>query len=335
MRLVDKVKLLNQWGLVLFVLLLGVVVASSSSTQATTSGTPAAKASNGVTFSPTQKEVVVSSGLLEAVTNVTVTNNTGKSLIGTVRLVDFKTLKETGGLLFSQAGVPIDKYGLANWMALANGDAINVPDGQSRDIKVNIMNRSDLAPGGHYGAVVISLNTTIASSGQKANFKQELVSLLLVKKLGGERYGLNLESLSADSNRDIPKSVGLRFKSTGNVHVTPRGYAQVTDPRGKLVAKGIINPESTIILPETSRQFITSLSSVADSKLPGRYKITAYYRYDGQDQFSTRTVYINRFVWSPFLIVGMILTGTVVLLVMLKLLHNRRKNKHFLKLPRR
>lgn len=335
MRLVVKAKVLSGWSLLLAILLAGAVGSSSSAVVAASIGTPATKASNGVTFSPTQKEVVVSSGLLQATTNVTVTNNTGKSLVGTVRLVDFKTLKETGGLTFSQAGVPIEKYGLANWMTLANGDVINVPDGQTRDIPVHIMNRPDLAPGGHYGAIVITLNTVSPSpsGNQRAGFKQELISLLLVKKLGGEHYGLRLQSFSADSKRDIPKSASLDFKSTGNVHVVPRGFVRVTDPKGKLVAKGILNPESTIILPDTSRQLATPLKPVADSKLPGRYKLTAYYRYDGQEQFSTRTIYVNRFVWSLPLVAAMIITGTIVLL-MLRKIHQKRAKKRRQIVPR-
>ena len=201
----------------------------------------AADTQHGITISPVQKEIIISSGLVEATTNVELTNRTGKNLVGTIRLVDFKTLNETSGLLFSQAGVPTDRYGLANWMTLPYGEVINVLDGQTSTIPVHISNRADLSPGGHYGAVVVTLGTAKQTGSTQASFKEELVSLLLVNKRGGETYGLQLQSFSTNTKTNIPITVNLKFRATGNVHVIPRGYIEVADPKGKIVAKGIIN----------------------------------------------------------------------------------------------
>lgn len=85
----------------------------------------------------------------------------------------------------------------------------------------------------------------------------------------------------------------MSFKSTGNVHVVPRGYVTVTDPRGNLVAKGIINPESTLVMPGASRQFVTILQPVNPSAVKGRYTLTIHYRYDGNSAFATKTMSIQ------------------------------------------
>lgn len=274
----------------------------------------AAESKPGITISPVQKELVVSSGLVEATTNVVVTNNTGKNLVGSIRLVDFKTLNETGGLLFSQAGVPSEKYGLANWMTLPNGEVINVLNGQSATIPVHITNRADLAPGGHYGAVIVTLGTAGQTEGSRTAFKQELVSLILVKKLGGEDYGLLLDSMKVDRGTDVPSAVTLKFSAGGNTHVTPRGYVTVADSRGKVISKGTINAESTALLPGTSRQMITLVNRISETRAPGRLKVTAYFRNDEQKDFTQHSIYINSFNWQMVVLGALLLTGVVALL---------------------
>lgn len=278
----------------------------------------ASKAEHGITISPVQKELVVSSGLVEATTNVMLTNNTGKNLVGTIRLLDFKTLNETSGLLFSQAGVGTSKYGLANWMTLPNGEIVNVLNGKTTTIPVHITNRADLAPGGHYGAVVITLGTAGQTGNTQASFKQELVSLILVKKLGGEDYGLLLDSMVANRGKDLPEMVTLRFRAAGNTHVTPRGYVTVSNSRGTVLAKGIINTESTALLPGTSRRLTTLLQPISSSHASGRLKVTAYYRNDEQTNYTEKTIYLDSSSWLNIAIAAAVLTGVTGGLLWLK-----------------
>ena len=268
---------------------------------------------NGVTITPTQKELIVSSGLIHANTQVIVTNHTGKDLEATIRLVDFKSLDDTGGLSFAQAGVPTQKYGLANWMSLPNGNKVSLPNGQAATIPVVINNRFDLAPGGHYGAVVVTLGTDNSASNQ-TSFKQELVSLLFVTKHGGEDYALQLQSFSAHGGQGLPTAATMRFASTGNTHVVPRGYITVSAPDGTVLAKGTINQESDLIFPGTAKEFTTNLQTISSIKHAASYKITAYYRYDGQPNYTVTTIFINRYGWLlPAAITGVAI-GSVLLL---------------------
>lgn len=275
--------------------------------------------SDGITISPPLKEVVIGPGLVQTTPVITVKNQSGKDFTASVRAVDFEAAGESGGITLKETGG--SSYGLAKWMTLPKGNDLVLENGQSADIPVQIDNRGNLAPGGHYGAVVLSA-TNSSGGSNTVNLKQELVSLLFVKKLGGEKYGLDLLSLTADKGR-IPQSATLRFKSTGNVHVVPRGYIEVTDPKGIVVAKGIINPESTLVLPGTSRQFITLLQPVNPGG-GGRYKLTAYYRYDGKEQFASQSIYLSP--WRPpaWLVVIIVLTG-VVCTLMLRRIHQKRQ----------
>lgn len=297
-------------------------------------GTPPVSAANqpvkppstgGITISPTLKELVISSGLVEARTTIVLTNHTGRDLSAIIRVVDFSALNESGGVSFGEVGRPVGKYALANWMVLPAGSQVALPNDQSTAVPLNVENRSDLAPGGHYGAVVVTASTS-AGATANVNFKQELVSLVFVKKLGGEQYGLQLQSLTADERNAMPNAVTIRFASTGNVHVVPRGYVTVADLQGKVVAKGLINPESTLVLPGTARQFVTLLQPIASSKIAGRYTVTAYYRYEGQNQFSSKSIYIYAWRWPLTLLVFVVITIVALTLLLRRSPWIRRKN---------
>jgi hypothetical protein len=254
---------------------------------------PPTYAAGGLTLSPPLKDIILSPGLLETSADILLTNNTSQQVKAQLKLVDLRSLGDFGGNSLDKAGLP-DEYNLANWMTLPSGSEVTIPANQTVVAKVTITNRSDLTPGGHYGAVIV---TTGSGTAPKSNvsISQQVVSLIFVKKLGGEQYGLDLKKMLVDQDKgDLPRSVSLNFASTGNVHVIPRGYIEVTDPKGKLVAKGIINPDSLLVLPGATRQLMTSLQPVANSSVSGQYKITAHYRYDGTDEFQTQSLYFSR-----------------------------------------
>jgi hypothetical protein len=278
---------------------------------------------SGLTVSPPLKEITLGPGLIETATDVTIQNNTNQSVRAHLQLVDLKSLGIYGGTTLDKAGLT-DKYDLANWMSLPGGDTVVIASGQTVKVKVNITNRSDLAPGGHYGAVVIT--SSAADSGIKSdvNISQQLVSLMFIKKLGGEVYGLQLEPISYKGS-SMPDQITTRFKSTGNVHVVPRGFIEVTDPSGKVVSKGILNPDSNIILPGSTRQLVTLMQSVSAANKPGRYKVTVYYRYDGQKDFMSESTYFTHGNILVQIMIGIALVAAVATAVTFGLLRVKRK----------
>ena len=233
---------------------------------------------------------------------------------------------ELGGVSLDREGASKSKYGLASQMRVEGAtEGILLPRGQVTKLPILIDNSTDLAPGGHYGAALVGLSDATQSSGSNVSVRQELVSLFFVKKQGGEQYGLDLQDLAVDNPRALPDKVTMRFANTGNVHVVPRGYVEVTDPGGKLIAKGIINPESTLVMPESTRQFVSLLQPVASSNVPGVYRVTAYYRYDGQEKFSSRSIEISRWsmIYAPVLAAGA--STTILCLVLWKTRKKRRR----------
>lgn len=280
-----------------------------------------------VSISPPLKQLTIAPGLLQATSSVSLTNETTGDLGVTVKTMDFTPLSN-GSIVLGQTGPAGAQSGLAQWMSLPGGSSLTLKAGQKTDIQVLIDNRSDLAPGGHYGALVISTMPLGTNGSNQVAFNQQLTALFFVKKVGGDIANMSLTSLRADSGPGVPTTAALVFKSTGNVYVVPRGYVEVTDARNKLIAKGLINPESTLIPQGTSRSFDTILQPVANIRPSGRLKLTAYYRFDGQNSFSQRSMYLSRATLSRPQIV-FVLVALAVLAAVLYLLFGHRRRGFF------
>lgn len=259
----------------------------------------AASEQGGLTVSPAFQEIILEEQSETEDFFVSVTNDTAVSVTLRLSVFDFGSLDESGGVAFLGASNDLEKkYALASWMR-PEKDVIILASGETKDIRITIENRDSLGPGGHYGALTFQTEEDIASGGTGSMIAvNQLFSMLVfVKKVGGEMYDLDLANQEYASMlvrfQDI---IRLRFQNSGNVHLVPRGVITVTDPLGRLVAKGIVNQESAIILPETFRVYPVRLAQVATSVIPGRYTMETAYRYDGKDDFVTTSL---RFYFIP------------------------------------
>lgn len=256
---------------------IGVLVAISAA--------PLSVGAAGFTVTPMVQEVVLDDGEAEETYVATVTNETGTLATFELSVIDFGSLDESGGVAFLGATGDLgEKYALASWMQ-PEASEVTLRPGETRSIKVRIENRETLSPGGHYGALVFKNTSLAVPDVPSVAINQIFSSLVLVKKTGGAKYGLELVSFEhADHWFGFQLKVAARFKNPGNVHVTPRGEVRVTDPAGRLVYRGVLNEGSSTILPETFREYPFKLFSVERAFLPGYYSIDFSYRYDGRDE---------------------------------------------------
>lgn len=259
-------------------LLLGILVGASATVSAQT---------KAITIEPFIQEVVLTGTDQQKEFFVEITNHTSAPFDFKAQAVDFGSLNETGGLVFAGANAPelVRKYGLANWLII-DSSSQKLASGQKIRLKVKIDNRADLAPGGHYAAVVVSSQQLVGSASDqpRISLQENLSALIFAKKIGGDIYRLKLTSIDANETLFyLPNSLTLHFRNEGNTHLVPRGTATITDSRGKLVSKGIINQDSAIILPERQRDYVVKLARVAWPVWPGRYQLTINYRFDGYD----------------------------------------------------
>lgn len=247
----------------------------------------------GITVSPAFQEVILDQEDKEKNFVVSVANDTDDIVTLRLSVFDFGSLDESGGVAFLGASGDLEKkYSLASWMR-PEKDVLTLAPGEIGKVRVTIENRDTLGPGGHYGALTFKTenDTTPDGTGSSIAVNQLFSTLIFVKKIGGEIYDLELKGQEYASN--IVKQgdvLRLRFHNSGNVHLVPRGVAIVTDPFGRSVAKGIINEESALILPETFRVYPVRLNALAASLIPGRYTMEIAYRYDGKDDFATTSL---------------------------------------------
>lgn len=240
---------------------------------------------SGFALSPPFIEVALKKEASQSSYIIELANHTASHQNFHLSVVDFGSLDESGGVAFLGTGGKLErKYSLASWVSLEK-NVLEIESGTSQKIKVTLVNKESLSPGGHYAAVVATLNPQ--KDGVKTiSLNSALASLIFVKKIGGEIYQLNLVGKEIRSKPlGLPHEIALRFQNSGNVHVAARGTIQVTDPRKKVISKGVINQESALILPESFRVFPTKLERLGLPFLPGNYTLTISYRYDGKANF--------------------------------------------------
>jgi hypothetical protein len=246
-----------------------------------------------------------------------ISNNSEKSVVFKLSVVDFGALDESGGVAFlgyTEKNLT-ERYSLASWVVLEK-DALVLNPKEKQTIQVIIQNKESLSPGGHYAAVILKVENEEGSIENltEVAFEESLSALIFVRKLGGEIYDLKLNSQDMEKNIfSLPSSIKLRFQNSGNVHITPRGIISVNDPFGMEIAKGIINQESSFILPETFRIFPVDLKENFSPFWPGKYKIKVNYRFDGEEDFVLREKEI--FLISPIFAGTLILLGVAMLLI--------------------
>lgn len=260
--------------------------------------------SRGFTVSPAFQEIILGQEDTKTDFFVSVTNNTGVEVTLRIAVFDFGSLDESGGVAFLGASNDLGKkYALASWIR-PEKDVFLLEPGEMKKILVTIENREMLSPGGHYGSLTFKTEESVQEENREdtISVNQLFSSLIFVKKIGGEIYNLELKgSEYKNSLVRFQDTLRVRFQNRGNVHVIPRGMATVSDPLGRIVAKGIINEESALILPETFRVYPVHLGTLTLSLVPGRYTMEITYRYDGKDDFVLVT---NTYFFVPILFIG-------------------------------
>jgi len=263
----------------------------------------AATVPRGISLSPFEQNITFSPGEAVQSFNLTLTNDTPTVQELDLSVHDFGSLNDTGGIVIEGSNSYTEHYGLASWISLGTDTVILAPH-QSRLIPVTVENRQDLAPGGHYGAVVATVNNLDTNPGNKVVLNQQLVSLILVDKQGGEHYDMRLDSIATNGNWfRLPTTVQLRFQDSGNVQVVPRGIVQLLGPTGGVISQGTINSDSDFVLPETYREIYVPLTVInrADP-WPGVYRIRVLYRYDGINVTASRTESVRYLSLGTFII---------------------------------
>lgn len=279
----------------------------------------------GIVVSPPAKQLVLEAGQTNLNFTVDVANTTSDSQSMLLSVVDFGALDESGGVFFSGQSNDFErKYGLAGWLKL-DQDQLNLSPGTTTKVGARIADDGHLTPGGHYGAILFKIQSPAKTGANNVEFKQILTSLVFLRKSGGENYDLKLNGYDGLHNWRLPTLINLRFRNDGNVHIYPRGTITITDPLGRQVARGVINPDSGAILPETYRVYPTKLDVKSLAWLPGRYKLTIAYRREDQ---AVPQIWVNSFWFINLAGLGLLSALLLLLALAYKLIWPMFKHRH-------
>ena len=289
-------------GTLLSGLLLAVLATSGSVT--------AASPPKGISLTPFEQQLTLGSTDGAKSFDIILTNHTDSLQELDLSSRDFGSLNDSGGILLEGHTAYSQRYGLTSWLTLGT-DTVVLQPGESRTIPVTVDNRSSLQPGGHYAAVVASVNSLNNQAGNHVVINQQLLSLVLVDKVGGEHFDLKLAGITQNGNwLHLPTTVKLHFQNPGNVHVIPRGTVKLLTPSGTVVSQGIINDDSSFVLPETFRDIYVNLTPVGRAlSLPGLYRLEVQYHYDGLNKTASRDFRL-RYIDLKLYVVLLVIAGS-------------------------
>jgi hypothetical protein len=270
---------------------------------------------------PAFQEVVITASESAHPFTYKLTNNTGAALALHLRAVDIQQIDEHGAIQFFDRPKAGNAFSLASYIQLPAADIILAP-GEHQDVTLSVINSNDLSPGGHYASIISEAKSVTQVSNTQVN--PALSAIVLLRKIGGENYHINLLNVSPQLNWvkfSLPTKFSLEFENDGNIHTTPHGRMRLMDLFGREVSKGYVNISSFIILPESRRQIEVKLLSENISWPIMLYSLKVDGSISPGDVMFSASQSFLYVSWQFLLIL------TLVLLVLWRLLHaHRRRN---------
>lgn len=235
-----------------------------------------AKEQEGITVTPSVLRLDLSEDA--PVAELYYKNNTKVPIELSFSAQDFSELEEGGRLKFLQEKDAKNyRYGLTSWITFEK-QSITLSPNEEQKVKVFI-DKDKLTPGGHYATIQAELKQT-GGVGQ-VPVKAIISTLLFVRTAtGNEREEMVLQSVEPIRTiLGFPDAFLLRLQNKGNVELTPHGLIEIRDMFGNIVAKGIVNEGSLIVLPESMRRFDVPLTNQSRFIAPGVYKANINIRF--------------------------------------------------------
>lgn len=254
--------------------------------------------------------------------SITYENNTSADITLELSVKDFTELEDSYKLQFLTNQESANyKYSLSSWITFENKN-IELSPGEKKEVKIFI-DKNRITKGGHYASILAEIKQE--NNPKKIGVKAVLSSLLFVRAATGlevEEGKIN-DFLALRDGIEYPKSYRLRFENSGNVTLSPFGVIQVYDPLGNLTAKGIINEGSLDTLPESIRNFDTTVAAYQKVLIPGLYTAKIDIRFGKTNQKISNTIKFFSQGSFDFIKIGLIITA----IILTTIFYYKRRNR--------
>jgi|GEM_PF-2150306 len=219
----------------------------------------------GIRVEPLSLELTVSADQPEAKGVINFKNLTDQNQFVDFSAIELNTTDSQGNLeLLNLAGGKNTNASI--FISLSSASAVLAPQ-TDFSLRVVAKNSQSLAPGGHYAGVIARF-TSNDLGVNKTQVLPAVSTLLLVRKIGGERYHISLMEVEGSGKQlvfRLPEEFHLTFANEGNIHLVPYGTVELIDLFGRVVKRGIINDSSKIIFPQSQRRLTQSIVNLEPS----------------------------------------------------------------------
>jgi hypothetical protein len=270
---------------------------------------------SGIAVSPAIEQIALGAGQSSASFKVEVINNNSVAVTLQASSEDFTALNTSGSVAFLGNSSSASPHGLAYWISpIAN--LITIAPDSSQSVSVSITNTNTLPLGGHYGAVIFKALPSVSSArGNNLTANEGIATLVFLTTHTGGVQAVTLDTPDVGSVlTTLPSSIDLVLNNTGNTQTAPRGVVTISDRSGKIIARGIINIDSGLVLPDTTRLYDVNLNYLKSSFLPGNYHLNINYEASNNSVLLT---YTKSFVYINPLIIWVVAAALVVLIALI------------------
>jgi hypothetical protein len=268
----------------------------------------------GISVTPAIVQLDLIKGQTDAHFSVTIANHTAAPVQVKLDFADFEALNDTGGITFIDQSPRSLKssHDLLSWVQL-DVSQVGIEPGAAASVPIELRQLGSLSPGGHYGAITYkTIGAAQGAAGNRVQVNQLVTTLVFVATAGEGTSSLRL--LPPDIGAltfAIPDSINVFVVNDGNVQTVPRGSVQIdSGDLASPIAVGVLNGNSSMVLPASTRLLATPLTVLRTSWWPHRYHVRIQYRPDNAATFST---YTKTFWYVNPLILGV--GGLIIALV--------------------
>jgi hypothetical protein len=198
------------------------------------------------------------------------TNSTNQTIELSLSMQDVSELEDRGiPNILDPNDTKNYKYGLSSWTNLSTNSLIITP-GEKKSVTV-FVDQERLSLGGHYATLLAEIRQF---EDEKVVKLRAIISSLLFVRTGqiGEIEEADIVNLKfLQDFYSFPANAFFNLQNTGNVELTPHGILTIKDPFGREIVREIVNADSLITLPDSSRQYSIPIASKIAILPPGIY----------------------------------------------------------------
>lgn len=242
-------------------------------------------------------------------------NNNNSPVSGLLKVADYTINDKEGTPVLIEDTDIKPKFGAASWISLLY-DRATIPENDFITLDVFIDPPADIGTCGHYA--VVYFQPSEGSLGSASSDRDSATSV--VTKIGA-LLNLTTDTKKCEEKASIanftyptfleygPITVSYDVSNSGDVHITPKGFASITNALGQLTDQKVL--EDKRIFPETLKSYKDTFGK---KWMFGPYKVAVKATYGlNDDKIVTKSAIVWVIPWKVLLIVLL----AIILLILL------------------